>query len=383
LAHVQPDCTPCDYYATPEIHAALSAHFGLPETVQAEARRQGSSINNAVAERLGTDIRYVEAPYVGPPLPTFDDGSVMNVWGVRRRPVANEFGAYAESVETPYADWETVEEAAAFPWPNPEAYDFEAIPALCDRFPDHAIAVGSFHVMDYLNGVAFGRGPQRVLMDVAEQHPVFLYLVEKRHDFYMRHVERTLAAARGRIDLVVCGDDFGSQRGLLLSPAAFDRLFAEKKREFFDMVHDFGAKATHHCCGSCRALIPRFIDCGMDSLQAVQRQAAGMDPYELKRDFGDRITFHGAVDVQGWLQRATPAEIREEAHRLMDEMGRDGGFILAPSHHIQPDTPLENVLALYDAVRERRVQGAPPRTARSATTRSDPFSAATRRGANA
>ncbi len=199
-----------------------------------------------------------------------------------------------------------------------------------------------------------GRGVEQTLLDIALEDPVYLRLVEIRHEFYMRYVARILEAASGRIDLVLCGDDFGTQRGLLISPTSFDRLFAPLKREFFDMVHSYGAKITHHCCGSSRQLIPRFIDCGMDSLQTIQPQAEGMNPYELKAEFAGRIVLHGAVDVQGWLQRATPSEVRQEVHRLMDEVGRGGGFILAPCHNIQPDTPLENVLALYDAVAERR-----------------------------
>jgi uroporphyrinogen decarboxylase len=79
-----------------------------------------------------------------------------------------------------------------------------------------------------------------------------------------------------------------------------------------------------------------------------------MDPYELKAAFRGQIALHGAVDVQGFLQRATPQEIEQEVNRLMDEVGNDGGFIIGPSHHIQPDTPLENVLAFYGAVATRR-----------------------------
>jgi uroporphyrinogen decarboxylase len=154
--------------------------------------------------------------------------------------------------------------------------------------------------------------------------------------------------------VVLCGDDFGSQRGPLISPASFDRLFAPLKREFFDMVHSYGAKVTHHCCGSSRLLMPRFIECGMDALQTIQPQSEGMNPYELKVDFGHRIALHGAVDVQGWLQRASLGEIRQEVQQLMDEVGRGGGFILAPCHNIQPDTPVENALALYEAAAERR-----------------------------
>ena len=92
----------------------------------------------------------------------------------------------------------------------------------------------------------------------------------------------------------------------------------------------------------------------MDALQTIQPQAVGMDPYDLKAAFHGKIALHGAVDVQGWLQRSTPAEIEAEVNRLMDEVGAGGGYILAPSHHIQPDTPLENVLAVYRTVAKRR-----------------------------
>ncbi len=184
-----------------------------------------------------------------------------------------------------------------------------------------------------------------------------IYLKKKKiylQSFFMEFIERTLQASKGRIDMVLCGDDLGTQRGLLICPETFDRLFAPKKKEFFDLVHSYGARISHHCCGSSRELIPRFIDLGMDALQTIQPQAAGMNPYELKKEFAGRITFHGAVDAQGWLQKASCEEIAKEVERLMDEVGRDGGYILSPSHNIQPDTPIENVLAIYDTVGKRR-----------------------------
>ena len=354
LCHTQPDFTPCDYLATPEIHERLLARFGLPLEPALGAHRANPMADPRVAECLGTDIRYLVVPYVGPPLPTFDDRSAMNIWGIRRRPLANEYGEYAEPVGLPYAEWHTIEEAEQFAWPDQDWYDYGAVPGLCERFPNMAIAAGDVHVQDFINGVAFGRGVEQVLLDIAMEDPVFLFIVEKRHSFYMRHIERILDAANSRIDLVLCADDFGSQRGPLISPATFDRLFAPKKKEFFDMVHSYGAKITHHCCGSSRALIPRFVACGMDCLQTIQARATGMDPYGLKQDFGGQIALHGAVDVQGWLQTATKDEIETEVNRLMDEVGADGGFIIGPSHHIQPDTPIDNILAFYNTVRKRR-----------------------------
>jgi hypothetical protein len=100
LAHAPPDATPCDYYATGEIHRALRAHFGLPDAPD-EHSILGSSpakaVDNAIADRLGTDIRYVAPPYVGQPPRAFDDGSWTNLWGVRLKPMPNAFGEYAES----------------------------------------------------------------------------------------------------------------------------------------------------------------------------------------------------------------------------------------------------------------------------------------------
>lgn len=341
FAHQEGDCTPCDYTATPEIHQALLKHFGLSD-------------ENALRDRLGTDIRYVNPPYIGPPLPTFDDGSTMDIWGIVRKPMPNEYGEYAEPRNLPYAKWTTVDQAKQFQWPSADLFDYEAITPLCNKHPNHAVATGRFGIQDFINGVAFGRGVEQVLLDIAVEDPVYLYIVEQRHHFYMEHIERILKAAKGRIDFVLCGDDFGSQRGPLISPTTLNRLFAPKKKEFFDMVHSYGAKVSHHCCGSSRQLIPHFIDMGMDALQTIQPQAQGMNPYSLKDEFGDKIVLHGAVDVQGWLQRVTPEDVRREVHQLMDRVGRGGGFILAPCHNIQPDTPIENALAIYEAVAERR-----------------------------
>ena len=340
FAHEQPDFTPVDYFATPEIQRLLESRFIV------EGRE-------AVSECLGTDIRYVNPPYTGPDLPKWDDGSEKDMWGVIKKPMPNEYGDYQESVNAPYAKWTTVEEAEAFAWPSPDWFDYEAMPALISKYPGRAIFAGGFSIQDFINNIAYGRGVEQVLVDIASEDPVYLYIVEKRHRFYMEHVERILEAGKGEIDAVLCGDDFGTQRGLLISPASFDSIFAEKKRELFELVHGCGAKITHHSCGSTRDLIPRFLEIGMDALQTIQPQADRMDPYDLKKEYAGKLVLHGAVDVQGWLQSATPAEIESEIEQLQDAIGSGGGYIMSPSHNIQPDTPLENVLAFYRAATRR------------------------------
>ena len=105
-------------------------------------------------------------------------------------------------------------------------------PPRAHKHPDLAIAAGGTYVQDFINGTAFGRGVEQVLLDIATDDPVFLYIVERRHRFYMAHIERILDAARGRIDLVLCGDDFGSQRGLLISPAKFRSAVRRQEESF-------------------------------------------------------------------------------------------------------------------------------------------------------
>ncbi|MEN6386484.1 MAG: uroporphyrinogen decarboxylase family protein [Phycisphaerales bacterium] len=341
FAFQQPDCTPCDYFGTPEIHAGLMKYFGIDSIAK-------------IYGCLGTDIRYILPPYIGPKLPEFADGSKTDIWGIIRKPMPNEYGEYAEPVNLPFAKWQNVEEAEKYNWPSPDWYDYSAMPALCEQYPNFAIATGGFGVQDFINQTAYGRGVEQVLIDIATENPVYLYIVQKRHRFFNEHIERILKAAKGRIDFVLCGDDFGTQRAPVISPASFDKIFAPLKKEFFDMVHSFDAKISHHSCGSTRQLIPHFIKTGMDALQTIQPRAAGMNPYELKKEFGGKIVLHGAVDVQGWLQKATLKEIRKEVNNLMDKVGKDGGYILAPCHNIQPDTPIENVLEIYRTVANRR-----------------------------
>ena len=337
----QPDFTPCDYFYTPEIQDALLRHFGVRD-------------ENTLRQILGVDIIYVDLPYIGSELPAFNDGSNIDIWGVRRKPMPNEYGEYEEPVDSPYKAFDTVEDVENFAWPSSDWFDYDVIPHICTQYPDMAIGVGDFGTQDFINGIAFGRGVEQVLIDIAMEDPVYMRIVEIRHKFFMEQIERCLVAGKGRVDIVLCGDDLGSQKGLLISPGKFEKIFAQRKKDLFDLAHAYNARISHHCCGSSRDLIPRFIELGMDALQTIQPQAAGMDPFSLKKEFKGQITLHGGVDVQGWLQRESVGNIKQHINNLMDEIGMDGGFILAPCHCIQPDTPIENALAVYEAVAERK-----------------------------
>ena len=114
-----------------------------------------------------------------------------------------------------------------------------------------------------------------------------------------------------------------------------------------DLAHQYGKKVMYHCDGSVWPLIPEFIDMGVDVLNPVQPDAKGMDLAQIKAAYGDRLCFHGGVDINQTLPRGTTAEVAAEVRERVRVLGADGGYILCSSHHLQPDTPVENVLAMY------------------------------------
>jgi uroporphyrinogen decarboxylase len=152
------------------------------------------------------------------------------------------------------------------------------------------------------------------------------------------------------IDGIMFGDDWGQQRGLLFGPRLWRRFIKPRIAEMYAATRKAGKVVLIHCCGKVQELFPELIDVGLDVFNPFQPDV--MDPYEMKRRYGDRLAFYGGMSVQQLLPYGTPGQVRDEARRLMDEVGRDGGFIIGPSHDMPGDIPLENMIAFIDSVRE-------------------------------
>ena len=154
----------------------------------------------------------------------------------------------------------------------------------------------------------------------------------------------------------ITGTDFGTQNGPFISPASYRKLYQPFHRRVNDWAHRHTSWKTFcHSCGSVVALLPDMVEAGFDVLNPVQCSAAGMDPQALKDRFGDRISFWGGgVDTQRTLPFGTPEEVRREVEQRIEVFGRGGGFVFNTVHNVQAGTPAENLLALYEAVRESR-----------------------------
>ena len=160
-------------------------------------------------------------------------------------------------------------------------------------------------------------------------------------------------AAGPAIDIFFIGNDFGSQTGPLLGVDLFDRFAMPSLQRLIDLGHRFGKKVMMHCCGGFRPLIPSLIRAGLDGVHALQPSCTGMEPASLKRDFGDRMLLNGAVDSHHVLIDGTPDFVREQTRKVLGIMAPGGGYVAGASHdYILEETPLENVLAMFDTIRE-------------------------------
>ncbi|MCP4644716.1 MAG: hypothetical protein GY851_30020 [bacterium] len=332
INHEQPDRPPIQVYLTPEIHALLREHFGSDDIVGA----------------LGVDFRGVGAPFVGTPRPVPEGCDSVDEWGTGYKSVEYATGAYPEAHYLPLAELKTVADVEAYDWPNPGDYDYGAVEVKCDAVSGFAVCLGGAGIPDIVNGVSRGRGMETVLMDIMMEDPVGVAVIDHRCDFYYEVCRRSLEAANGKIDILCLGEDCGNQAGPMFPLDVFDRFFRPRLQRFYDLAHEFGCKAMMHSCGNTRKLMPRFVEMGLDVLDAMQPEPPGMDAAEIKQEFGDDLTFCGLISTQQTLPFGTEEECRGEARHRIDAIGRGGGYIFSPAHCIQPDTPLANVLAIYE-----------------------------------
>jgi len=329
-SHREPDRIPLQGYFTPEIWQQLERHFaGRP-----------------VLEALGIDLRGVGGRWRGSQ-PTGPAES-YDMWGVGYRRVANEFGTYDEACDLALARVRTMDEVARYQWPDPDHWDFSGLEADCDRLGEYAVCFGSAGIPDIVNGVSRGRGMEQVLVEIMTGDEVGVAIIDRRVSFYYEYCRRGLEAAGGKVDILCLGEDCGTQNGRLFSDRVFREFFVPRIEPFIELAHEHGARAMLHSCGDTHEIMPTFIEMGLDILDAMQPEPAGMNPARIKADYGDRLTFCGLVSTQQTLPHGTAEQVREEVRQRKQVVGKGGGYILSPAHCIQPDTSLENVLALYE-----------------------------------
>jgi uroporphyrinogen decarboxylase len=359
IEHRKVDRVPTDFWATAEVQESLCDYFGIEEGrgekspwigLNGGALSRGLPGILRLFDRLHIDgIFDVHPPYIGP-AKREEPGITFNEWGFGYREKKYAYGVYNEQVHFPLSEAQTAEDLEKFKWPDPDWYDYTALPNLIEQCGGHAVNVGYSAAFTFHN---YLRGLETSLLDTLLYPELTRELLQRLSDFFTEYHSRCFQAAAPYIDVSQVTDDWGSQTGLMVSPATFHEFYQPIMDRAVRLTKEYGIKVFHHDDGDCRDLLPELVDMKIDILNPIQYRCGDWDLAALKTTYGEKVCFHSGVDNQEILPLGTPEMVKSEVLSLIDTLGSDGtGFIIGSCHNLQPNTPLENIIALYEAVDE-------------------------------
>ena len=368
LEHKEPDRIPFDLGGTvlTSVHVNayrnLRRYLGLPDkdVEVMDVFQQIAVVDEDVRQKLGCDVRNV-APRSSATFKIVVDEDSMpgyrffhDEWGIGWR-MPKDGGFYYDMFYHPFSASTTIDDIKNHPWPNP------VDPA---RFA--GLAESARHVADdlgepvILGGLAAGfvelaawtRGFARFYPDLVTNLDWMTYLMDTIIDLKLAYWEVALPLVGDYADVVQEADDLAGQFGLLINPETYRKIVKPRHKKIMDFIKARSkAKIFFHSCGAIREIIPDMIEIGIDIINPVQVSAVGMESSALKRDFGKDMTFWGGlVDTQGVFTNGTPAQVREEVRRRIDDLGPNGGFVAAAVHNIQANVPPENIMAMWETL---------------------------------
>ena len=334
FAHEEPDRVPVWCGASDEFWAKAKMELGKDD--------------EALLQFFGDDFRRVRAGYAGPEFPLqHPQATYRTVFGIEREGLG-----YGQPMEHPLAN-ATLEAIHAYAWPDSGWVDVmsglrETAQAWGGQY---AILGGDWSPFWHDAIDLFGM--EGLMLRMCEEPEAVDVLLDHIVDYYFASSERIFKAANGAIDIFFIGNDFGSQQGPIIGEGLFGRFLQPHLKRLAGLGHDYRLKVMMHCCGGVAELIPQFIEAGIDALHAVQPSCRGMDLAMLKEQYGDKIVFNGAIDSHHVLINGTPESVRLATRDVLAIMKPNGGYICGASHDsILEETPVENVVAMFDAVRE-------------------------------
>ncbi|MHC4701245.1 MAG: uroporphyrinogen decarboxylase family protein [Planctomycetota bacterium] len=330
--HEEPDRVPC--------WCGASAEFLDKAKHQLQLDDEGLRI------RLGDDFRRVFAEYSGPEYELSEGATYRTVFGVEREGLG-----YGQPIGHPLAN-ATLKDVHDYPWPDPTWMNVTKIRSQAQAYDGQYAILGGDWSPFWHDAIDL-LGMENLYMKMYDEPELVDALMQHLVDYYAEVSRRIFDAAGDTIDIFFIGNDLGSQTGPLLSPELFERFVLPHLRRLIDLGHSYHLKVQLHCCGGFAPLIPSLIEAGLDGLHAIQPSCHGMDLRELKANFGDRILFNGAIDSHHVLIEGTAETVRTKTREVLDIMAPGGGYVAGASHDtILEETPVENVLAMFDTVRQ-------------------------------
>ena len=363
LKHQSPDRVPIDLGGTGSTTLSvgslkrLRAYLHIspdPPPILYSKRSATTLPDEVIIERFGIDTRSARGGKADAAAGReIDANNFVDEWGVTWRRAPDENFISVDGPFQPLTD-PTPRDLEGFNWPNPSD------PGYCRGLREQARKVHEEEdravILNLLNGPVhqsqFMRGYAEWLEDLLLYPEFVAALAERITDLWVEMHTRILEECSDYVDLVSYGDDIATQNSPLMRPELYRKLIKPYHQRMAAAIKRFGKPIIYHSCGAVFNLIPDLLDVGIDALNPVQVAANGMDTKRLKQEYGRDLTFWGAIDTQHVLPSGTPAEVREEVKRRIEDLGESGGYVLSPVHNVQPEVPPENLVAMLEAALE-------------------------------
>lgn len=299
--------------------------------------------------RYNIDFRWVAPNWVN--VTNVAEDQYQDMWGITWQHMVDTYGAHISPLkDATLADLET------FDWPDP--YNPALVEGLAERAKYLYENTDYVLVADAIKGGILTkalqiRGYEQVFLDMVGDTTYAEALFDKLLWLYKEMWTTVLKAIGPYVQMVYFTDDVGSQQAMMISPKMFRSLIKPRLKALIDHIKgQADVKFMYHTDGTVTPVIDDFIEIGVDILNPIQTSAMGMDTADLKETYRGRLCFHGAIDVQQMLPFSTPEQVKYDVAKRIRDLGRGGGYILAPCHNIGSDVPPENIEALYAAARE-------------------------------
>jgi len=236
-------------------------------------------------------------------------------------------------------------------WPRAEDFDFSgAAAAMTDAHSNDMVSIGA-HISVGLNHHIRMRGYEAAMFDTMDDEFMADYMGKLR-EYYLSFLAALYGEAGGKIDVMRCDEDAGGNDALMINPVTWRKWYKPLWKELFDICHANGSKIWLHSCGYCRSIVEDFIECGADILDPIPPYVKGSDPLDMKKTYGGRLCLHGGVNHVDAMIYGTTETVREEVRLRMEQMKPGSGYICGASQVLTDQMPPENVIALFEAVKE-------------------------------
>ena len=255
---------------------------------------------------------------------------------------------YGNAKYFPLSGAETIADIERHTWPTEEQVDFNEVSFQISQLNENRLRIGTFGFQAVFCTLCDLFGMETAMTNMHLNPCLIEASLEKIETFLFDIFEKLLQNEAKNIDYLWWGDDFSTQRGMMISPEMWRRFLKPVYLKIFELIKSYGVGVWFHSCGSFAPVIGELVDGGMGVWETVQAHLDDNDPAGLKRNFGKHITFFGAVNCQKTLPFGTPEDVRKEVRERFKVLGKGGGYITGPDHSIQKNMPLKNIEALYD-----------------------------------